>query len=181
MHTFKRRKLVYLLVLVNFLLATLACRVEPPRIITVEDTATPAVAVITQVITQIVSPTPAPTLPPTPVPTATVGPTNTPEWDPMAAPIYYPLEGCVASRLHIGDKAMVSYVGGANAIRYGTDVHNDTILTYAQPGDVMEIIGGPYCSWGLLVWMVRTRDNVVGFTPEGDGYEYWLIPAPPGS
>jgi hypothetical protein len=181
MQSNKGRRQVYLLVILSLLMATLACRVEPPKIVMEENTPTPVVAVITQVITQIVSPTPAPTQPPTLVPTETLGPTLTPTWDPMSAPIYYPLEDCVASRLHIGDKAMVSYLGGANAIRYGTDTSNDTVLTYAQPGEILEIIGGPVCDWGLLVWMVRTRDGVVGFTPEGDGNEYWLIPAPPGS
>ncbi len=137
---------------------------------------TPAVVVITQIVTQIIPPTPVP-MTATPVPTDTpVVPTATPTFDPLSAPIYYPLEDCVASRLHIGDFAMVSYVGGANGIRYGRDLAEATVFAYAQPGDILEIVNGPWCSRGWLVWMVRTADGNVGYTPEGDGNSYWLLP-----
>lgn len=163
--------------------ASLACRIEPPRIITEADTPTPQQIVITQVVTQVITPTAAPQQTPTPAPTDTPlpEPTATPTWSIVDAPIYYPLKDCVASRLHIGDRAMVSLVGGPNGIRYGLDIHVDTIALYAQPGDVLDIVGGPWCSHGWLVWMVRTATGFVGYTPEGDGNNYWLFPVPPGS
>jgi hypothetical protein len=144
----------------------------PPK----ASTATPLIVEVTQIVTEIIPPTP---LPETPKPTKTATlepPTVTPTWDPLSAPIYYPLKDCVASRLHVGDKAMVSYVGGANGIRYGQDMAQDTVIAYAQPGAILEIVTGPYCSQGWIVWFVRTADGTVGFTPEGDGEEYWLLP-----
>jgi hypothetical protein len=139
---------------------------------------TPAVIVVTQVITEIIPPTPVPATPTyTPAPTREP-PTPTPTWDPLSAPIYYPLEDCVASRLHVGDKAQVSLVGGANGIRYGRDLYYDTVVAYAQPGSVLEIENGPWCSHGWIVWFVRTADGTVGYTPEGNGNEYWLWPMP---
>ncbi|MEW5871669.1 MAG: hypothetical protein AB1894_20530 [Chloroflexota bacterium] len=169
------RKRVYWLV-VSLFLASLACRVEAPRIILEETpTALPTqVQVVTEVAVEIITATPLPTS--TPQPTSTPEPTLTPTWDPLTAPIYYPLPDCVASRLHRGDRAMVSLVGGPNAIRYGSDLQYDTILYYAQPGEIVLIVDGPWCSHGWLVWFVETINGVLGYTPEGNGNEYWLFP-----
>ncbi|MBN1147341.1 MAG: hypothetical protein JXA78_08795 [Anaerolineales bacterium] len=140
---------------------------------------TPPVIVITQVITEVIPATTA-VATATPEPTATpVPPTPTPTWDPLSAPIYYPLADCVASRLHIGDRVMVSLVGGPNGIRYGRNIHDDTIIAYAQPGSILEIVNGPWCSHGWIVWMVRMQDGLTGYTPEGNGEEYWLLPLQP--
>jgi hypothetical protein len=142
-------------------------------------TATSLVLVITQIVTEIIPPTPLPaTL--TPVPTSTPEPaTPTPTWDPLNAPVYYPLADCVASRLHLGDIAMVSLSGGANGIRFGSDLYQDTVIAYAQPGSQLEIVNGPYCSRGWIIWFVRMADGTVGYTPEGNGDEYWLLPVKP--
>ena len=144
-----------------------------------EKEATPTVdqvKVITVIVTQVVPPTN------TPVPTNTLLPTATPEptstYDPYSVPIYYPLADCAASRLHIGDRAFVTYGGRPNAIRYGSDLHYDTVIGYAYQGEEMEIIDGPYCSYGWIVWRVKTDGGLVGFTPEGNGNEYWLLPVP---
>ena len=174
----ENRKRVSLLTWIMLLLGMLACRVEAPKIVWNETlTATPEIRVLTQVMTQVVTPTPLPTN--TPKPTPTPIPSPTPTFDPLKAPIYYPLKDCVASRLYVADRAMVSLEGGPNGIRYGRDLHNDTIIEYAQPGDILEIVAGPWCSWGWIVWMVRTLDGDVGFTPEGNGNEYWLFPVRP--
>ena len=142
-------------------------------------TATPPVIYVTQVITQIIPPTPVP-MTATPAPTETpLPPSPTPTFDPLAAPIYYPLEDCVASRLHVGDLAMVSLDGGPNGIRYGRDLFEDTVFAYAQPGSNVEIVNGPWCSRGWIVWFVRTAGGTEGFTPEGDGNTYWLLPVGP--
>jgi hypothetical protein len=177
MYNFDKKKRGYLLIWVSLFLSLIACKIEAPKIIWEETiTATPEVQIRTQVITQIVTPTPLPTSPPKPTPTPL--PTPTPTWDPLTVPIYYPLEDCMASRLHVGDNAMVSLVGGPNGIRYGSDMRQDTIMAYADPGDVLEITAGPWCSYGWLVWKVRTADGIDGFTPEGNGSEYWLLPLP---
>jgi len=66
--------------------------------------------------------------------------------------------------------------GGSNGIRYGGDLTEETVFAYAQPGDVLEIVDGPFCSHGWIVWYVRTGDGQTGYTPEGDGSNYWLFP-----
>lgn len=154
-----------------------ACLGQPPA--ASPEPGTPTVVLITQIVTQIVPPTPIP-MTPTTAPTATqVLDTPTPTYDPLSAPIYYPLADCVASRLHIGDRAMVSLQGGPNGIRYGVDMSEATVFAHAQPGQILEIVNGPFCSRGWIVWMVRTGDGQVGYTPEGDGNSYWLFPAAP--
>jgi hypothetical protein len=40
----------------------------------------------------------------------------------------------------------------------------------------MLIIDGPYCYENWIVWQVDTDGGLQGFTPEGNGDEYWLIP-----
>jgi hypothetical protein len=178
-----RKKWVYLIALISLFLSALACRIEGPRIVLEETNETPTpvpTMVITQVVTEIV-------VPPTNTPSqATQPPVDTPEslatptWDPLSAPIYYPLPDCVASRLHLQDKAFVSLVGGGNAIRTDTDLRSDTnIVVYAKPGDVLTIISGPVCSDGHIVWFVETQDGWRGYTPEGNGNEYWLFPVGP--
>ncbi len=140
--------------------------------------ATVPVLVITQVITEIIPPTPIPVTPTMTKTFTPEPPTPTATWNPLNAPIYYPLKDCVASRLYIGDLAMVSLQGGANGIRYGRDLYYDTIIGYAQPGAVLEILNGPWCSHGWIVWLVRMKDGTTGYTPEGDGDSYWLLPMP---
>jgi hypothetical protein len=165
------------LVLIVLLLASLACRVEMPRIV-LEESPTPTLVptqISTIVITEIITPTPEP-IQPTAPPAPTTGPTVKPTFDPFSAPIYYPLPDCVASRLHVGDTAMVSFVGGANGIRTSADVSIDNIEAYAQPGDQLIIMDGPWCSYGTIVWLVKTGAGYIGFTPEGNGEVYWLLP-----
>lgn len=132
---------------------------------------------VTQVVTQVIyTATPEPSATPLPTSTPTPVPTSTPTFDPYSAPIYYPLKDCVASRLHVGDVAVVAPGGSANGIRYGLDLHYDTIVDYAEQGQKLDIIGGPYCSQGWIVWMVQTQNGIIGYTPEGNGNEYWLLP-----
>jgi hypothetical protein len=170
-----KMKLVVPLLLVGLFLVSLACSLTPS--LGSEPTATISQpAVITQVVTQIVvvTDTPAPTSPPAVQPTAIPEATST--YDPYSVPVYYPKEDCPGSRIHVGDRAYVSFGGGPNAIRYGADTHYDNIIGYAQEGEGMDIIDGPYCKYGWLVWFVRTDGGLVGFTPEGNGDEYWLLP-----
>jgi serine/threonine protein kinase len=106
----------------------------------------------------------------TPNVTDTPIPTKTPE-------IYYPLSGCVPSRLHIGDSAFVSLGGGRNAIREEPDTHpTDNIIGYAEEGQVLVIVDGPECNFGWILWEVRTDHGEQGWTPESDGEEFWLVP-----
>ena len=172
----KYQKRLYWIIASLFLLS-LACRVEAPRVILQDSPTPPPPPVITQVVTQMITPTREPTS--TPIPTSTPPKTATPTYDPLSAPIYYPLKNCAASRLHVGDQAMVSLVGGANAIRQSPDMQNGIIDGYAQPGEIVDIVGGPECSYGWIIWLVETPSGFRGFTPEGDGNTYWLFPVRP--
>ncbi len=160
--------------LAGVLLMTSACAQPTPKVVVVEVTRlVPQTIVVTQIVTPE-GPTAAPataapvenTLP-TPRPTPTSKPIN----------VYFPIEGCNASRLHVGEKARVSYVGGNNAIRTSSDTSQQNVVAYAEPGDTMTIIGGPECSYHWVVWQVRLdKDNTEGWTPEGNGDVYWLDP-----
>jgi hypothetical protein len=130
MYTKNKKRLS--VVLISLFLLSMACRVEAPRLILEDSPTPPPPPIITQIITQMITPTPEPTV--TPIPSATLGKTATPTYDPLSAPIYYPLEGCAASRLHVGDRAMVSLVGGPNAIRQSPDLNTGIIDYWAQPG-----------------------------------------------
>ena len=140
----------------------------------------PVTLVVTQVITQVIPATPepeqtkAPEINPTPSPTLL--PTLAGTYDPYSAPLWYPIEDCPASRLHVGDRAYVTIGGGPNAIRFGADVHFDTVIGEAQEGEGMVILDGPFCYHNWIVWMVKTDGGMEGFTPEGNGEEYWLLP-----
>jgi hypothetical protein len=170
-----RRKPVYgLLILSLFLVMTIACVTTAPAAPTQE---IPKTILVTQMVTQVVI-TPTPEATETPIPTFTPlpSPTATATFNPYAVPIYYPLKDCVASRLHVGDVAMVSPGGTANGIRFGLDLSEENIVDYAQPGTLFVIIGGPYCSRGWIVWEIQMKNGLIGYTPEGNGSEYWLLP-----
>jgi hypothetical protein len=90
--------------------------------------------------------------------------------------IYYPFRDCAPSRLYKGDTVFVSYGGGPNGIRSAPDVHPNNIFYRAPEGEWMQILEGPKCSWGWLIWKVKTETGYTGWTPESDGKEFWLIP-----
>lgn len=91
--------------------------------------------------------------------------------------LFWPLPNCAASHLHIGDSAFVSYDGGTNKLRSDPDTHpTDNIIGEIQPGEVLEIVGGPVCNYGWILWEVRTTRDKTGWTPESDGEEFWILP-----
>jgi hypothetical protein len=135
--------------------------------------------VITQLITQIVA---TPTITPTPEPTEVVKvvvPVSSGGWDPFSVPIYYPIQGCVASRLHEGDVAFVANGAGTLGIHYSKDTRESPIFRRLDPGEAIDIIKGPWCDSGSVIWKVASSDGYIGFVPEGDGSVYWLLPMSP--
>lgn len=163
------------------ILVTIACSFSALQ----EPTATPqppVTVIVTEIVTQIVLPTNTVSTPetsevtPTLTATATVQPAVSGGYDPYSQPQWYPIKGCPASRLHVGDRAYVTVGGGPNGIRYGSDVRYDTIIGYAEEGEGMLIIDGPWCYYDWIVWQVTTDGGLTGYTPEGDGDEYWLLP-----
>jgi hypothetical protein len=135
--------------------------------------------VITQLITQIVA---TPTITPTPEPTEVpkvVLPMSISGWDPFSVPIYYPLQGCVASRLHEGDVAFVANGAGTLGIHYSKDTRESPIFRRLESGEAIDILKGPWCDSGFVIWKVASADGYIGFVPEGDGSVYWLLPMSP--
>ncbi len=95
---------------------------------------------------------------------------------------YYPINNCAHSRLHVGDSAVVSYGGRPNAIRSTADTHPANNIIYRAPsGEGLQIIGGPVCNYGWILWKVRTDTGYTGWTPESSGNEFWLTPIEAGS
>ncbi len=117
--------------------------------------------------------------PPTPTPTNTKSePTKTPSKYLTPTPkAYYPLPNCAASQLHVGDSAYISYEGKKNRLRSSPDTHpSDNIIGEILQGEVVEIIDGPKCNYGWVLWKVRTTRNEVGWTPEGNTEEFYMFP-----
>jgi hypothetical protein len=144
--------------------------------------------VIVQYVTQVVA-TNTPEPPATPLPPCKiVAPADTTSgsylirnsngtFDPFAVPIHYPLRGCpIASRLTEGNRAFVAYTGDTQAIHFTTDIGYSPIVRELSVGEVLEIVGGPECDRGALIWKVITQDGLTGYAAEGDGNQYWLLP-----
>jgi hypothetical protein len=140
------------------------------------------VVVITQIATQIVIPTNPPSTP-TPIPTSTpsIEYVSSGGFDPFSAEIYYPLTGCSASRLHIGDTAYIAHSGGLVGLYKNKGLAFEPNLNYPELGSEVEIIDGPSCNEGWIYWKVAMpntqADNYeVGYYPEGNGSDYFLLP-----
>lgn len=91
-----------------------------------------------------------------------------------------PWEACkntYLSRLQVGDWAYVSHTPPKyNRVRKMPYI-DSPILGRIGPGERMRIIKGPSCSNGYVWWKVRAeKDNLTGWTAEGDINNYWLIP-----
>jgi hypothetical protein len=119
--------------------------------------------------------------PPTSTPKPRVPSSDTPEpsvdLSLQTRPTYFPLDQCAGSRLREGDWAYVAFGGGRNAIRNKPDVGDKSNkIGFAEEGEVVTIVGGPVCSYTWIVWKVRSSDGLQGWTPEGDGQVFWLVP-----
>jgi hypothetical protein len=177
-----KKKTLYLAITISVLLIATACGADMRAASQGADqevqVSAPTV-IIQQLVTQVV----ATSLPvePTPIPptAAPVQYVNT-GWDPFSVPIYYPMMGCVASRLYVGDRAFAAYGADRNGIHYSQDIGDAPIFRHLAAGEIMELIDGPYCERGAVVWKVfALADEQVGFVAEGDGSTYWLLPMPP--
>ncbi|MEW5871668.1 MAG: hypothetical protein AB1894_20525 [Chloroflexota bacterium] len=139
-------------------------------------TLTPVV-VVTRYVTQVVATQPPPL--PTAVPTSTPYPTAAGGWNPYSMPIHYPLPGCIASRLHLGDMAYVDTVGFYGRLYIYTDFFYDPGRRDLAPGESLFIEDGPWCVEDYLVWKVwAPADKLSGYVVEGNGESYWIFPLP---
>jgi hypothetical protein len=155
---------------------------------------TPEVTIeISTAVTEVVG-TATPGVAPSPgnPPTLTPAPTNTlPPAQPTtpatpagtvtatAKPTWMPCPGGKYSRLYVGDIAYVSFDPPLpNRVRSQPGT-SGTYLGMLQPGERMEIIGGPECANQAIWWQVRSlTSGLTGWTAEGDSKDYWLVPAP---
>ena len=173
-----KRKRSFLILILGLMLTITSCAQNPD----IEAQFEEHVIVITQVATQIVVPTNPPATA-TPVPTATPSTEyiSTGGFDPFSAPIYYPLTGCSASRLHVGDTAYVAYSGGLVGLYRTKSLGFEPSLRYPELFEEVEIVDGPFCNDGWIFWEVEliNSDNFnenTGWYPEGNGSEYFLLP-----
>jgi hypothetical protein len=92
--------------------------------------------------------------------------------------LYYPINNCAPSHLHVGDSAYISCVGKDNFRRSDADNHSSTnIIGTIFMGEVIEILDGPECSNGWTMWKVRTTRNEKGWTAETDNNDrFFVIP-----
>jgi hypothetical protein len=174
----KKKGLALALIGLSFVLFIPACLSFAPRTTQAVQVVYPTI-VITQYITQVVA---TPTITPPPPPTSASN--QTPSvvnvgWDPFTVQIYYPIAGCVASRLHVGDVAFVAYEGVD--LLQSKDIGFSPIFRTLVSGEMVDVNKGPWCSSGSLIWKVTTAEKEDGFAAEGNGEIYWLLPMPPGT
>jgi len=84
--------------------------------------------------------------------------------------------GSYQSFLRVGQKAMVSLNPPLpNNVRAAAS-KSAKFLFAIQPGDEVDIIDGPGCENSWVWWKVQAKDGQSGWTAEGDGTEYWIVP-----
>ena len=127
--------------------------------------------------TSVLTLPPSQTWIPTLIPSVT--PSPSPSFTPETYPTWQACMGALPSRLHVGNLAFVSHDPPlANRVRKKPNT-SSAILGYLQPGEKMEIIGGPACADEWVWWQVRSlASNLTGWTAEGDKTTYWLVPLP---
>jgi hypothetical protein len=94
--------------------------------------------------------------------------------------IWEPCIGLHVSQLHVGDHAIVNPESNLpNRVRSAPDRDYGEHVGSIGPGETMWIIDGPECANGWVWWKIQAEDrDLEGWTPEGDHFEYWLMPIP---
>jgi hypothetical protein len=161
---------------------TPAVQSESPTAIVLAPSATMTLgAMPTQGVAPTLTTVPTNTLPAAPPASPTLPPTAPPSLTltPPAKPTWMPCPGAYFSRLYVGDTAYVGFDPPLpNRVRSQPNTASE-ILGMLQPGEKMEIIGGPVCSNQWIWWQVSSKaTGLTGWTAEGDNKSYWLVPAP---
>lgn len=107
--------------------------------------------------------------PPTPTPTTTSTPNPNLIWALC--------EEAFPTRLQVGMNAVVNDDPPLpNRVRVEPNTES-LILGYVQPGERVEILSGPVCQDGWVWWnVISLETGLNGWTSEGDGTDYWLVP-----
>lgn len=108
---------------------------------------------------------------------------SNPSWLPTVPNSPTPLPDCTSgwTRLTTGSLAQVSTTSATpNRVRAGPSRGND-IIGQLPPGAVVNVLEGPVCADGLVFWKVESDliPGGAGWTAEGDGTEYYLVPYQP--
>jgi hypothetical protein len=117
---------------------------------------------------------------------------------PQSTPIprtYLPFPNnpkCAPSRLTVGNRAYVAPEATRLFVRCYPDTHpSDNILYRVYPTQEVDIIGGPECNYGWILWQIpcdesqqwraaNCNDQVTCWIAETDkGDEFWLAPINP--
>lgn len=162
--------------------STLPVEAVSPTAIAVAATETATLGVApTQGVAPTLTTIPTNTLPAPPPASPTLPPTTSPGLTstPVVKPTWLPCSGGNFSRLYVGDVAYVSLQPPLpNRVRREPNTASE-ILGMLQPGERMDIIGGPVCSNQWVWWQIRSKvTGLTGWTAEGDSSSYWLVPAP---
>ena len=99
-------------------------------------------------------------------------------WEERYLEPFIPICGENWSQLEVGKSAIVT-PGASNRVR-SAPYKGDNIVVNISAGTVVKILEGPACADGLVFWKVENAiiPGGVGWTAEGDGTEYWLVPYP---
>jgi hypothetical protein len=90
-------------------------------------------------------------------------------WKPCAK--YFP------SLLHVNERGYIT-PGKSNNVRSDAGIE-DPIIGHIEPLEALTIKAGPVCNDGYIWWEVKSENGVVGWTAEGNGREYWILPINP--
>lgn len=164
-------RIIKIFALSSFILLLISGCAAPTPVEVIVTQLVPQTVIVTQIVTREVTSVPSPTTLPeiTPSPTSAVA-----NFD-----FYYPFPNtdCGLSIVHVGDQVYVSYGGTSNALRRTPDSRFPTnVIGYAIQGEILDVVGGPECNYGLVMWKVKTSYGLTGWTAEGNGTDFWLIP-----
>jgi hypothetical protein len=100
---------------------------------------------------------------------------------PLASTPWVPCEGGSETHLFVGGYAYVNPIPPEpNIVRLAPDATSPQ-TGLIQPNELVEVLDGPQCSGGWVWWEVLSvKARLRGWTAEGDGESYWVLPCPVG-
>jgi dipeptidyl aminopeptidase/acylaminoacyl peptidase len=106
-----------------------------------------------------------------------------PSWLYVSPIEFVQLPDCTAgwTRLEAGGRASVSSDSDTpNRVRSEPSTSAE-IIAEIHPGAMVVLLEGPVCADGLVFWKVQSSlvPGGMGWTAEGDGTDYWLVPEGP--
>lgn len=97
--------------------------------------------------------------------------------EPYASAVAVNCPGAPKTRLKVGDYAQGSTASSTSSRVRSAPGTAAGILGLLPPGKAVEVIGGPECANGYLWWRIQFLEgDLVGWTAEGQGSDYWLVP-----